>query len=73
MVKKIIIPFILSATLILVSCGQEKTNDQDKTKIGIESATFHYDRGCDYIGKGQYDQAISEFNKAIEINPRSAF
>ena len=30
------------------------------------------DRGFDYWEKGQYDKAIFEYTKAIEINPRFA-
>jgi len=29
-------------------------------------------RGSSYYHKGQYDQAISDFNKALEINPKDA-
>ena len=28
--------------------------------------------GADYLEKGQYDHAISDFDKAIEINPKFA-
>ena len=31
---------------------------------------FYNNRGIAYGEKGQYEQAISDFNKAIEINPR---
>ena len=34
-----------------------------------DKSVDHYNRGIAYIEKGQYDQAISEFTKAIEINP----
>ncbi len=37
-----------------------------------DKSVDHYDRGIAYAGKGEYDQAISEFTKAIEINPRLA-
>ena len=30
------------------------------------------DRGSAYTDKGQYDKSISDFNKAIEINPKYA-
>jgi len=33
-------------------------------------AETYYNRGLVYQGKGQYDKAISDYNKAIAINPR---
>ena len=36
------------------------------------SAPLYNDRGIAYNDKGEYDRAISDFNKAIEINPRYA-
>jgi tetratricopeptide (TPR) repeat protein len=33
-------------------------------------AASHVNRGIDYSKQGQYDKAISEFNKAIETKPR---
>jgi len=32
----------------------------------------HYDRGITYLNKGELDKAISEFNKAVELNPSIA-
>jgi len=32
----------------------------------------YYNRGIDHLKKGEYDQAISCFDKALEINPRHA-
>ncbi len=37
-----------------------------------KDAKFYNNRGNAYYSKGQYDQAISDFNKALEINPRYA-
>ena len=34
-----------------------------------ETSVDYYNRGKAYASKGQYDQAISDFNKAIEIDP----
>jgi tetratricopeptide (TPR) repeat protein len=36
------------------------------------SAEYYDNRGLDYYFKGQYDQAISDYTKALEINPRFA-
>lgn len=64
--KKFTVLFTFLSVLILTSCGQENTEAK------LEAAKSHYDRGCDYFEKGEGDEALSEFNKAIEINPRYA-
>ena len=46
---------------ILFSCGTTQ-----------QKATSYNERGITYGKIGQYDQTISDFNKAIEINPRFA-
>lgn len=33
-------------------------------------AQFYYSRGVSWYEKGEYDKAISDFTKAIELNPR---
>ena len=47
--------------------------------IGCESdellnhgTAFYNERGIAYAKKGQYDKAVSEFNNAIELNPKDA-
>jgi len=42
----------------------------------VGSCTIHgaipYSRGNSYLEEGQYDAAIAEFDKALEVNPKSA-
>jgi tetratricopeptide (TPR) repeat protein len=38
----------------------------------MKDAAFYVSRGNDYANKGQYEEAISAYNKALEINPRYA-
>ncbi len=40
--------------------------------VAIVGLTGWEDKGTAHLEKGEYDQAISEFNKALEINPRDA-
>jgi tetratricopeptide (TPR) repeat protein len=37
---------------------------------GQDTAEEFLDKGLGYTDKGQHDKAISEFNKAIALNPR---
>ena len=38
----------------------------------LNDANAYNNRGNAYFIEGQYDQAISDYNKALEINPRNA-
>jgi len=38
----------------------------------LNDAEAYNNRGLAYSDKGQYDQAISDFTKALEIKPRFA-
>jgi len=58
----IILPIAL---FFLVSCATT-----EKKMSESRDPKFYNNRGIAYGEKAQYDQAISDFNKAIEINPR---
>jgi tetratricopeptide (TPR) repeat protein len=49
----------------LFSCASTQPK-QDESR----DAKFYNNRGIAFAEKGQYDQAISDFNQAIAINPR---
>jgi Flp pilus assembly protein TadD len=53
------------AIFFLLSCATTEPKQSDS-----RNPKFYNDRGIAYGEKGQYDRAISDFNKAIEINPR---
>jgi tetratricopeptide (TPR) repeat protein len=57
----IILPIVL---LLLFSCASTQQKQGE-----VRDAKFYNNRGIAYGEKGQYDRAISEFNRAIEINP----
>jgi tetratricopeptide (TPR) repeat protein len=62
---------VLKADPFDVSAKKELKVIEDVIVKKIKSETaIHLFKGRAYQGKGQYDQAIADFNKAIEINPR---
>ena len=50
-------------------CSQTKTDGESPSS---ENAETHYSAGLEYQKKQMWDEAISEFSKAIEINPHYA-
>ena len=58
--------WLLTAMVLLLAAGcATKLTD-------LNDADAYLKRGIAYAEKGQYDQAISDLNKALEINPRYA-
>ena len=53
--------FILT---IFIGCAATQETEED--------AEIYYNQGNAYKKNGQYDKAISDFTKAIEINPKHA-
>jgi tetratricopeptide (TPR) repeat protein len=58
----IILPIVLC---FLFSCASTQPKQNES-----RDAKFYNNRGTAFGEKGEYDQAISHFNNAIEINPR---
>jgi tetratricopeptide (TPR) repeat protein len=59
---------VLVALLTIGICYAEAWGVFDKAR-----AIVHNERGAQYLEKGQYDQAITEFTKAIELDPKFAW
>src|SRR5208337_5688185 len=60
----IILPIVLFFLFSYASAQQKQDEPKD--------AKFYIDHGIAYGGKGQFDQAIADFTKALEIDPKSA-
>ena len=58
--------WLLIAMVFLLAAGSATT------QTDLNDAAAYYNRGVAYARKGQYDQAISDFTKALEINSRLA-
>ncbi len=54
---------VLTSALVILSVP---------VKVNAESSDFYYERGLNKIKSGDFNAAISNFNKAIEKNPRDA-
>lgn len=55
---------LLMAILILGGCDSPLVSERE-----LFSAEAYANRGVAYGNKGIYDKAISDFNKAVELNP----
>jgi len=57
-----------------VGCATEKSIEKvppptEKLPLTKESAEIYLNRGIDYSQQGEYKKAVSDYNKAIEIDP----
>jgi Tfp pilus assembly protein PilF len=73
MSKKCIIIFI--KLLILVGCSPKPntlvdTVRQIDTGTKIKEAEIYYNKGIEYSGQEDYENAIAEFTKALELDPK---
>ncbi len=66
-IRKHVGALLFVVSFLLLSCAY---TPQKQTKLG--EAEAHYLLGGLYLKKSQYDQAISEFTRALEINPTYA-
>ena len=58
--------WLLALMLLLVPSGFATA------QTVLKDAEAYNHRGIAYDSKGQYDQAISDYNKALELNPMDA-
>src|SRR5438552_2753233 len=57
--------FLVIPLLLTAGCATMESDVERDTRAYI-------DRGDVYSAKGQYDQAIADYNEALKINPRSS-
>lgn len=64
--------FLIVLLIAVQSVAGEDKNIQtaDRQVEEPRDAEAYYNRGNAYDDKGEYDRAIADYNKAIEINPR---
>jgi len=60
----IVLPIVLFFSFSYTSAQQKQDEPKD--------AKFYINRGIAYEGKGQFDQAVDDFTKALEIDPKDA-
>ena len=69
--------FKIKITLVLVfllGCAGQKIDEKGISSIGqtAQQAEAYYNRGIAHAKKNMHDQAIADYSKAININPRDA-
>lgn len=57
---------MLAATAVLSACGELPATDGDAV-----SADEHFQRGNEYTQQGMFDEAIAEYQAAIEADPEN--
>jgi len=63
-------PLVIGTGLVLTSGAEILLVPQ---KVQAKSALFYYKRGIEKYGTGDYLGAISDFSKAIKINPKDPY
>jgi tetratricopeptide (TPR) repeat protein len=59
--------FLLLILPLLLSCASAPTRQTE-----LRDAEAYCERGSEHLRRNEYDQAISDLNKALEIDPRFA-
>jgi tetratricopeptide (TPR) repeat protein len=70
--KSLMVKVVLSIILIFLFTYASAQKNQSESRDAEIYAEFYFNRGLDYANKGQLDQAISDYTKALEMNPRNA-
>jgi len=58
---------LMAVLLFLVGCATEKP--VERAPLPQETAEVYFNRGVDSSRKGDFREAVSDFNKAIDVNP----
>jgi tetratricopeptide (TPR) repeat protein len=68
-----LLTILVMAVSLIVGCQTvSKKTEPTTLEINPRIAEDYYNRGDAYRSKGQYDQAIADYNNALEMNPRYA-
>ena len=62
----------LTLTVLFVGCSSEEVSPSGSGQSIPGDAEDYFNRGLAYYKKGEHDRAISDYDRAIEINPRYA-
>ena len=65
--------FLLITIFFILPLVYAQKTKNTSSKTNPESAIDYYNRGLSYDDLGQYQRAIEDYNKAIELNPKFAY
>ena len=70
MKTKVMISIVYFGLMLFLVFAMSMTHYEAEVERPSLDADYYLNRGDTYWKKGQYDQAISDYTKAIEINPK---
>lgn len=63
---------VIGIILFFLILSSGTSTPQPKDTIAPNDDETYYNRGVAYDSKGEYDRAIADYSKAIELNPKYA-
>ncbi|MBI5345240.1 MAG: tetratricopeptide repeat protein [Deltaproteobacteria bacterium] len=65
---------LIASALILSGCsrGEKAAESPSPSATVVDEGKAHFDKGVQLSMKGQYDEAIKEYEETIKLNPKSA-
>ena len=65
---------LLAAVMVVATaaCASDPASNIDATQAAPDIATDHLNRGQTYLELGEYEKAIQEYDKAIQLDPNYA-
>ena len=65
--KRLMVLAVVVVALVVAGCGPKAA---PQTSV-LDTPEYHYNQGLKYFSKDQYDDAMREFQRAVDLDPKS--